>query len=394
METASPTPEGPPLPSALPEAKRLEEFGARIDQIRRRVEAQIGKDDVEHIKKMRRFSTAMEVVGRGLIHLSFEPVGFSAGVIALWLHKQMEATEIGHTALHGAFDGLEGAEKFQSKDFYWDVPIDEESWKYGHNVRHHQYTNIAGRDPDIHYGPVRLNERTPWRPVHRFQIAGTILTWLNFGAGMNLHFTGLADLLQGNGRPERFDFVKDNSPASWIEATRKAFRKYVPYYAKEYVFYPLLAGPFFWKVFAGNFLASTLRDVYSAATIWCGHVGADVKDYAEGTKAKGRGQWYAMQAAAANNFEVPLPVSILCGALDRQIEHHLFPQFPTNRLREIAPEVKALCDEYGVEYKTGTWPEVLRGAFRRLSDLSRPGAEPRNSIRSAPASWDKGSRPA
>ena len=93
------------------------------------------------------------------------------------------------------------------------------------------------------------------------------------------------------------------------------------YYFKNYVLFPALAGPFFGKVLLGNWLAETMRDVYSAATIYCGHVGDDVQDYEHGTKAKSRGEWYAMQIEASNDFEVSRPLSILCGGLDRQIEH-------------------------------------------------------------------------
>ena len=57
----------------------------------------------------------MEVVGRVLIHVSLEPVTFFAGVGALWLHKQLQATEIGHTALHGAWDGLPGRRAVRSR---------------------------------------------------------------------------------------------------------------------------------------------------------------------------------------------------------------------------------------------------------------------------------------
>ncbi len=49
------------------------------------------------------------------------------------------------------------------------------------------------------------------------------------------------------------------SPASVRSAWKKALRKYVPYYLKNYVFFPLLAGPFFWKVLLGNWLAETIR---------------------------------------------------------------------------------------------------------------------------------------
>ncbi|MBZ0252469.1 MAG: fatty acid desaturase, partial [Candidatus Methylomirabilis sp.] len=324
-------------PEILSGDARFARFGEAIDAIRKRVEAEIGEADLAHVKKMRRFSQAMEVTGRVLIHASFEPVGFLAGVVALWLHKQVEATEIGHTALHGAYDDLPGADAFRSKGFDWKVPIDEESWKVGHNQRHHGATNVAGKDPDIHFGPVRLNAHTPHNPVHYAQLPFMLgVLAPNFAFLMNLHFTGLSDVLADNGRPERFDFIERRDWKTAKSALRKALRKYGPYYGKEFVFFPLLAGPFFWKVLLGNWRTEVMRDVYSAATIYCGHVGEDVRDYPAGTQARGKGRWYAMQVEAANNFEVPLPVSILCGALDRQIEHHLFPKFPTNRLREIA----------------------------------------------------------
>jgi NADPH-dependent stearoyl-CoA 9-desaturase len=354
------------------EAERMRQFAARIDAIRARVEAEIGAEDVAHIKKVRAFSNAMQLTGRFLIHVSLDPVTFSLGVGALWLHKQLEATEIGHTALHGAFDKLPGAEAFKSKGFDWKTPIDEESWHHGHNVLHHQYTNVTGRDPDIHFGAVRLNERTPHETTHYFQLPIALWAASNFGAVMNLHFTGVEDILRRKGHPERFDILADDKPETVRAAWGKALRKYIPYYAKEYVLFPALAGPLFPKVLLGNWLSEVMRDLYSAATIFCGHVGEDVADYPEGTRAGGRGAWYKMQIESANDFEVPLPISMLCGALDLQIEHHMFPKFPTNRLREIAPEVKAVCAEFGVRYKTDTWPRTLGKVVRRLWKLSFP----------------------
>jgi linoleoyl-CoA desaturase len=191
---------------------------------------------------------------------------------------------------------------------------------------------------------------------------------------MNWHFTGLNDLYSGNGRGG-MDFLDDRSWDTAVQAHKRAFRKYVPYYAMNYVFYPALAGPLWWKVLGGNWAAETLRDVYTAATIYCGHVGEDVARYPEGTRAKGKGHWYAMQVEAAHNFEVPKPVSVLCGALDRQIEHHLFPKLPPERLREVAPEVRRVCEAHGVSYRTGSWPRVLGRVLKRIGKLShRDGA--------------------
>jgi linoleoyl-CoA desaturase len=361
-------------PRSLPDTERLRLFGEALDDVRRRAEEKLGDDDVRHVKRLRAISIAAEIVGRGLIHLSFEPIGFGVGVLSLWLHKQLEAIEIGHTALHGAYDKLEGAEAFHSKTFRWDVPIDEESWRHGHNVKHHGNTNVAHRDPDIDFGPVRLTEQTPYAWHHRFQLPLTLFVLFpNFGALMNLHFTGLNDVY-GPARDGHLDVLPDRSWRTIAEAHGRALRKYVPYYFVNYVFFPALAAPFFWKVLLGNWLAETLRDVYSAATIFCGHVGDDVASYPVGTRAAGRGAWYAMQVEASNDFEVSPLVGVLCGGLELQIEHHLFPKLPPHRLREIAPEVRAICERHGVRYRSASWGATLK---RALGHIARLSLEPR-----------------
>jgi fatty acid desaturase len=354
------------------DAERMRSFGAAIDAIRRRAEAKVGVEDVRHVKRLRRLSRAFEVAGRVLLHVSLDPVTFGAGVFSLWLHKQLEATEIGHTALHGAYDRLPGAEAFESKRFHWAVPIDEESWRIGHNQKHHGFTNVAGKDPDIHYGPVRLTEHTPHRFINYFQVPIALgVIWPSFAFLMNIHFTGLNDFYFGSGRG-RDDVLPDRSFRTIARAHWLTARKYIRYYAKEFVLFPLLAGPGFAKVLLGNWMSEVMRDLYSAATIWCGHIGEDVAAYPEGTTVPGRAAWYAMQVESSNDFEVPYVVSVLCGGLDRQIEHHLFPRLPPDRLREIAPEVRAVCESHGVRYRTASWPRTLLTAFKHLVRLSRP----------------------
>jgi linoleoyl-CoA desaturase len=80
-----------------------------------------------------------------------------------------------------------------------------------------------------------------------------------------------------------------------------------------------------------------------------------------------------MQIEAANDFEVSWPVSVLCGGLDMQIEHHLFPQLAPQRLREVAPAVEALCEKYGVEYRKDTWGRTLKKALSYIGELGKRG---------------------
>jgi len=355
--------------------QRIESFARAIDAISREVEAELGEKDAAHIERIGLLSRSAEGLGRALIHFSFEPVAFGLGVAALWLHKSLELMEIGHMALHGAYDRFPKASRYHAAVFRWKAPIDEASWRVAHNVRHHQYTNIEGRDPDLNFGLLRLSPRVPHRRAHSLQPVTNLTSWFGFATAINLHVTGMLDIYFARGRPQQ---LRDESPATVRAARRTFLSKLVRYYGREYVFFPLLAGPFFWKVLLGNVLSEVGRDLYSAAVIYCGHVGA--KDFPSGTRAKGRARWYVMQVEAARNIEVPHLVSILCGGLDLQIEHHLFPRLPPNRLREIAPRVRAVCEAHGIRYLSKGWLSTLREVMGELRNLSSPTAAPLEAV--------------
>ena len=176
------------------EAQRIKAFGAAIDKLRSEVEAKVGAEDVAYIQNVRKTSRGAEILGRGARSTSVEPVGFLAGVGALAAHKLLETIEIGHAALHGTYDRLPGAEAFHSKTFAWKVPIDEASWRHAHNVQHHQYTNVQGRDPDMNFAVLRLSPEVPYRRMHELQPVSNAFSLLGFTATINTHVTGLVDV--------------------------------------------------------------------------------------------------------------------------------------------------------------------------------------------------------
>lgn len=354
-----------PAPSTRSEDQRIEAFGRALDALRREIEADLGERDADYIRRIGKLSSRLEIAGRVLLQLSFEPVSFTLGTAALWVHKSLELMEIGHLALHGAFDTLPDNGRFRSDTFKWKAPIDEKSWRREHNLLHHQFTNIEGKDPDLNFAVFRLSARVPFVRAHTLQPVSNLLSWLAFGTALGMHASGMLDLYLRDGPPE---VLPDKRPET-VRAARRAFvSKFVRHYGKEYVLFPLLAGPFFPKVLLGNLISEVGRDVFAAAIIYCGHVGA--VDYPRGTEPKSRAHWYAMQAEGARDVEIPKALSVLCGALDRQIEHHLFPRLPPNRLREIAPRVRALCEQHGVRYRSEGWPTTLRnvlGELRRIA---------------------------
>jgi linoleoyl-CoA desaturase len=58
--------------------------------------------------------------------------------------------------------------------------------------------------------------------------------------------------------------------------------------------------------------------------------------------------------------------------LSHQIEHHLFPDIPANRYKEIAPQVKEICEKYGKFYNTGSFTKQFAEVWRRIFAFSFP----------------------
>lgn len=351
---------------------KYEAFASELDAIHQEVQSKLGDDDVAYIKKVERVAHLSEILGRFLIHFSLDPFTWSAGVFSLALHNQLHATEIGHSALHGSWDGLAGAELFYSATFKWKSPVDEESWKREHNILHHQYTNIIGRDPDLSYGLLRASEKMSWAPYHLIQLTQLVWTAPIFLWAIASYATGLNDAIFADLGPNYAKVLPNKKAKTVAVALRKTMRKMIPYSVYNFVLWPALAGPLWWKVLGGNLTADMLRNLYSAATIFAGHFGDDLNYYDKDFKTRGRGEWYKAQVEAAHNYEVPLPISILCGGLDTQIEHHLFPKLPPNRLREIQPRVQEICERYGADYNRGKWGQTLKLTVKRLAKMSLP----------------------
>ena len=63
---------------------------------------------------------------------------------------------------------------------------------------------------------------------------------------------------------------------------------------------------------------------------------------------------------------------VMSGNLSFQIEHHLFPDLPSNRYAEIAPKVKAVFDKYGLNYHQAPLAQQVYSAWHRVVRLSFP----------------------
>ena len=123
-------------------------LAAALGAVYRDIKNDIGDEDVARLRRLDRLSRRAEVLGRVLLHFSFEPIGWTSPASSpLWVHKQIQATEIGHPALHGCYDNLlEGAGAVPQQELHAGrCRSTRRPGTCGHNLRHHPYTNVTGK---------------------------------------------------------------------------------------------------------------------------------------------------------------------------------------------------------------------------------------------------------
>ena len=62
----------------------------------------------------------------------------------------------------------------------------------------------------------------------------------------------------------------------------------------------------------------------------------------------------------------------MSGNLSHQIEHHLFPDLPSNRYHEIAPRVREVFHRYELKYHAAPMVKQLGSAWHKVLRLSLP----------------------
>jgi fatty acid desaturase len=85
-----------------------------------------------------------------------------------------------------------------------------------------------------------------------------------------------------------------------------------------------------------------------------------------------KGQWYLRQMLGSANFDAGPALRFISGNLCHQIEHHLYPDLPSNRLHAISVRVREVCDNYDLPYTTGSFPVQYAKAWRTIAKLSLP----------------------
>jgi fatty acid desaturase len=341
--------------------KQIEAFGREMDELRQRIVADLGQEDVDYIHNIIKIQRQLEIAGRGLLFAGFFPPAWVAGVAALSVSKILDNMEIGHNILHGQYDWTRDP-ALSSQKFEWDMVGPADNWRHSHNYIHHTYTNILDKDRDIGYGVLRMDPAQRWHPYYLGNPAYAALIAFFFQWAIMLHDLEFDRILKG-----------ERTLSDTKEVAAKMVKKASRQVGKDYVVFPLLTGPTAPLTLVGNATANLTRNLWSFSIIFCGHFPADVESFTqEETENESRGQWYLRQILGSANITGGKLFHIMSGNLSHQIEHHLFPDIPARRYPQIAGEVRAICEKYGLPYNTGSLSHQLSSVAKKIVKLALP----------------------
>src|SRR6476620_4140596 len=322
----------------------VEQLGRELDAIRAEIEESRGADDAAYINRLIKVQRYLAVAGRVTLMLGTQnkktrvPAAVAGGTL-LGLHKILENMEIGHNVMHGQWDWMNDPE-IHSSTWEWDTAQPAEQWKHSHNYVHHQFTNVLGFDNDIGYGILRMAREQKWSP---------------FNLGQPIYNAALATLFQWGVALHDLDLEairkREKDPRVMKKQLKQIGRKIRRQITKDYVIYPALTGPNFLATASANATANLMRNLWSYMIIFCGHFPDGAMHFTEEEiEDETRPEWYLRQMLGSANFEGGRLLHIMSGSLGFQIEHHLFPDLPSNRYPEIAVKVRALCEKYDLTY--------------------------------------------
>ena len=342
----------------------VEQIGIELDAIRQDVLDSRGEKDAKYIRTVIDVQRRLELGSRAVLLFSSFPPAWIVGTAGLSVAKILENMEIGHNILHGQWDWMRDP-KIHSTTWEWDMATPAKQWQHSHNELHHTYTNVIGKDNDLGYGIMRVDEDQPWHPFFLVQPLWNFINACFFEYGIAAYDLEL-------GAAVKRKRTKDPEFQRRLKGVLTKIRRQA---TKDYLVHPALSIPTgsFLPTLAANFTANVVRNLWSHSVIMCGHFPEGVETFEKRSiEGETRGEWYVRQMLGSANISGSKAMHIMSGNLSHQIEHHLFPDLPSNRYGEIAPRVQALFEKYDLNYHEAPLPQQVYSAWHKVVRLSLP----------------------
>lgn len=343
-----------------------------LNELRDELRAEVGPEDLAHLKKMSLWGRVATFVGFATAWIAPNPISALAiglGIFSRW-------TMIAHHVIHRGYDKVPDVpERFRSKVFArgwrrwldWMDWLDPEAWRHEHNTLHH-YKLGEVHDPDQ---PEENFEflRDSWVPLPlRWIVIGfAMIGWrFLYYAPNTMRMLYIAEQRRAGDSEAELSFWSWRLWVPFAAPGRQVWlRCWLPYIVFHFVLVPapfLLIGWWAWmSVLVNRLLAEVIANIHTFLIIVPNHAGEDLYRF-EGPIAD-RGDFYLRQIVGSANYRTGGNVNdFLHGWLNYQIEHHLWPDLTMLQYQRAQPRVREICERHGVPY-------VQQSIFQRIRKL-------------------------
>ena len=276
-----------------------------------------------------------------LIALDAVALGLVSGQLGFQLHDAGHKQMFERNSLNNLV-GYVTADLLLGMSFGW--------WVEKHN-RHHANPNHVDFDPDINNLAIAYNQeqalerRGPLRWLAAYQAFAFFP--LLFLLGVSMHVSGIQALVSGKAK------------RPWLEAVLLAIHAVV--YLGALLF---LLGP--WLTLLVVVVHKATGGFYLASVFAPNHKGMPQVD------SSVQLDFLRSQVLTARNVRSGAATDLWYGSLNYQIEHHLFPAMPRNRVRAAHRIVREFCGDAGVPYYETGMVQSYRELLSFLHEVGRP----------------------
>jgi len=270
-----------------------------------------------------------------------------------------------HDAIHKAFSDKPIVNKTFSFLFSL-IGASAYVWSICHNIVHHTYTNIAGHDEDIDVAPglIRFSEDEPVNKIQRYQhiyafglYSLAMLSWVFRKDYKKFFQSKIGSQVANHPKIEYFNLF---------------FFKFLYYFL--FIILPLIVLNVTWWQFIIGFLAMQFAQGLVLGLVFqLAHVVEGTSFPLPNEEGNIEEAWAAHQMMTTANFAVESKLAgFLCGGLNRQVEHHLFPKICHIHYPAIGKIVKDTALEFDLPYiESPTFGSALSSHYRMLRKLGK-----------------------